>query len=197
MSQPGDTAPNGAERSSATPPLAWRLAALAFAIGITALIWLYRDRAAQFGSYGYLGLFVVSFVGNATVLLPVPSLVATVIAGGVLNPWVVGVVSGAGMAAGELSGYLAGYAGTGVVDPSKHPLFARLQSWMERNGFLTILVLAVVPNPIFDLAGLAAGMARFPLWRFLLACFLGKTIKGIAFALAGAGVLPWLERFLH
>jgi len=44
-----------------------------------ALIFIFRDRIAELASYGYLGLFVVSVVGNATVLLPMPSLVATFI----------------------------------------------------------------------------------------------------------------------
>jgi membrane protein YqaA with SNARE-associated domain len=180
-----------------TPPLAWRGVALLFSLGVTIVIFLYRDRIAQLSSYSYLGLFVISIIGNATVLLPVPSLAATFVAGGVFNPVLAGVVSGAGMAIGELSGYLAGYGGTAIVGTRDLERFQRVQSWMQRHGVLTIFALSVIPNPIFDLAGIAAGMSHFPIGHFLMACFLGKTVKGLALALVGARSLPWLERFLH
>jgi uncharacterized membrane protein YdjX (TVP38/TMEM64 family) len=151
---------------------------------------------ARLASYGYLGLFVVSIVGNATVLLPVPSLVTTVIVGSVLNPWWVGVVSGAGMALGELSGYLAGYGGTAIVDTSNMSILRHIEGWMQRHGFATLFLLSLVPNPLFDLAGVTAGITRVPPWKFLLACFLGKSVKGLAFALAGAEALPWLGRLM-
>jgi len=182
---------------SAKRTVVWRIAALVFAMSITVLIFLYRDQLAGLGSYGYLGLFAVSIVGNATVLLPVPSLAATFLAGGIFNPLLAGVVSGAGMAVGELSGYLAGYGGTAIIGKKDTKTYARLDNWMQRRGYLTVFVLSAIPNPIFDLAGIAAGMLRFPVWRFLLACFLGKAVKGIVFALAGAQSLPWVERLLR
>ena len=178
-------------------PLAWRLIALLVALLVTALIFAYRDRIADFASYGYLGLFVVSMAGNATVLFPVPSLAATFVAGGVLQPLPAGLVSGAGMAIGELSGYLAGYGGTAIVDPRDWQRFQQLERWMQRHGFLTIFILSVIPNPVFDLAGVAAGVLRFPLPRFLVACFLGKTIKALVFAIAGAQSLPWFDQLLR
>lgn len=175
----------------------WRIAALAFAVSVTILIYLWRDQLARFSSYGYLGLFVMSIVGNATILLPMPSLAATFVAGRVFNPLLVGIVSAAGMSIGELSGYLAGYGGTAIVEAKDQGRYQRLGTWMRRHGFLTILILAAIPNPLFDLAGVIAGMLRFPLWYFMLACFLGKLIKGIVFALAGALSLPWIEKLLH
>ncbi len=176
---------------------ALRLAALLFSVGLTVGLFLYRERLAHFSAYSYVGLFVISVLGNATVLLPVPSLAATFVAGGVFSPALAGVVSGAGMALGELSGYLAGYGGTVMINPRDYEVFRRLQRWMQRHGFLTILLLSVIPNPIFDLAGLTAGMLHMPIGSFLAACVAGKTIKGLAFAYAGAQSLPWLEHFLH
>ena len=175
----------------------WRVVALLFALAISVLIFLYRDRVAKLASYGYLGLFVISVVGNATVLLPMPSLVATFITGGVLNPWLVGIVSGAGMAVGELSGYLAGYGGGAIIEAENRGRYQRLESWMRRHGALTIFVLSVIPNPLFDLAGIAAGALHYPVWRFLLFCFLGKTVKGLVLAFAGAQSVEWIDRFLH
>jgi len=193
----GKTPVPATQRRPTEASVAGRLAALLFALAITILVFVYRNRLADFSSYGYLGLFVVSVIGNATILLPAPSLAATFLAGGIFNPVLAGVVSGAGMAIGELSGYMAGYGGTAILDPRDLERFEKLQDWMRRHGFLTIFVLSVIPNPIFDLAGVAAGMLHFPLPRFLLACFLGKTAKGLAFALAGAQSLPWIEQLLR
>jgi len=186
-----------ASKSASKPAPRWRVVALLFSLAITVLIFLCRDQLAQFSTYGYFGVFVVSVVGNATLLLPMPSLAATFMAGGIFNPLLIGVVSGAGMAIGELSGYLAGYGGRAIIETQNREMYDRLEGWMRRHGFLTVFVLSVIPNPIFDLAGIAAGILRFPLWRFLLACFLGKTVKGIAFAFAGAQSLQWFERFLR
>ena len=196
MHEDRDTS-SAAVSEGARPGVAWRILALVLAVGITVGIYLYRDRVAQFASYGYLGLFVVSVVGNATILLPLPSLAATFVAGGILNPWLVALVSAAGMSIGELSGYLAGFGGTAIVEFSNRERYRHLEDWMRRHGFLTIFVLGAIPNPFFDLAGVAAGILHFPLWYFLLACFLGKLVKAVVFAFAGVQSLTWVERFLH
>jgi uncharacterized membrane protein YdjX (TVP38/TMEM64 family) len=50
-----------------------------------------------------------------------------------------------------------------------------------------IFLLAFVPNPFFDLAGIAAGTLKIPIGYFLIACWLGITLKMILIAYAGAG----------
>jgi uncharacterized membrane protein YdjX (TVP38/TMEM64 family) len=51
-------------------------------------------------------------------------------------------------------------------------------------------VLSAIPNPFFDLAGIAAGASGFPGKRFFLAAWIGKTIKDVTIALAGCYSLP-------
>ncbi|KAK9073885.1 hypothetical protein SSX86_006479 [Deinandra increscens subsp. villosa] len=43
-------------------------------------------------------------------------------------------------------------------------------------NFFTILVLASVPNPLFDLAGIMCGQFGVPFWKFFLATLIGKAI---------------------
>ena len=143
----------------------------------------FRDRLKELERYGYAAVFLVGLVSNATLILPVPGLAVSSVMGGVFNPWIVGLVGGVGQALGELTGYLAGYSGQTLVDGN--PTYNRLTRWMQRYGALTIFVLAIIPNPVFDLGGMAAGTLRFPLWKFLASCTAGKVIKNIAFALAG------------
>ena len=171
-----------------------QLLALLFSLVITVAVVIFREQLAALRGYGYLGVFVVSVLGNATVLFPVPSLAVTFAGGGVLNPLLVGLVAGVGEPLGELTGYLAGYGGSAIIEEG--PRFQRLKSWMERHGFLTLLVLSAIPNPLFDLAGVTAGIMRFPLYLFLLACWLGKTAKALAVAYLGSQFLELIQRWV-
>ena len=95
-----------------------------------------------------------------------------------LNPVIVGIVAGIGQTLGEMTGYMAGYSGQGLVNRSK--TYDRVEGWMKRNEFmgeLVVFVLALIPNPFFDAAGMAAGALRFPVWKYLLAAGAGKVIK--------------------
>ncbi len=137
----------------------------------------------QFQRYGYPGVFIINLLGNATIIMPVPSLAVVSAVGPFLNPFLVGVVAGLGSALGELTGYLAGYSGRAAVDNRK--TYDKIVGWTNKYGLWVIFVLAIIPNPLFDLAGIAAGALKVPLWQFLLVCWAGKTIKMIAFALGG------------
>ena len=65
---------------------------------------------------------------------------------------------------------------------------------MRRYGASPRFVLAAIPNPFFDLAGMAAGALRMPLLPFLFWCLLGKSIKMLFFAYTGAYSIEWLSK---
>ena len=161
------------------------------AVVISLAITLFHDELARFERYGYPGVFLFSLLGNATLVFPAPSLAVVFGMGGVLNPLFVGLVAGVGETLGELTGYLAGYGGRAVVEDWE--MYSRLERWMQRNGSATIFVLSAIPNPVFDLAGIAAGALRFPLAQFLLSCWVGKTIKTVFFAFVGAQFINTIE----
>ena len=172
-----------------------RLLALVFVIAISVYIFSIREQASQLAKYGYPGIFVLSILANATVLLPAPGILFVSAMGAIFNPFWVGIASGAGAALGELSGYLAGFSGQAVVERAS--VYNRLLEWMRRYklySYIAILILAFVPNPFFDLAGIAAGTLKIPLSRFLALCWIGKTFKMLLFAYAGAGLLSWFQR---
>jgi membrane protein YqaA with SNARE-associated domain len=171
-----------------------RLLALLLVTAATVAGVLWRDRLGRFVAYGYPGIFLISLAANATVIFPAPSLALVFALGGVLNPVLVGLAAGMGEALGELTGYLAGYSGQAVIE--NREIYDRLYGWMRQYGLATIFFLSLFPNPFFDLAGIAAGMLRFPIGYFLLSCWLGKTLKTIAFAVAGAHSFFLLGRFL-
>ena len=63
---------------------------------------------------------------------------------------------------------------------------------MERYGVGVILFLSIIPNPIFDFMGIAAGALRYPLKKFLLVGWFGKTLKGILIAYTCLWIVEWV-----
>ncbi|MBI4498654.1 MAG: VTT domain-containing protein [Chloroflexi bacterium] len=153
--------------------------------------WLSGSHVAELATLGYPGIFLVMLLSSGSVLLPVPGLSAVVAAGALWNPALVGVAAALGGATGELTGYAAGKAGAVLLNGHRHPTWASLERHLARYGFWLIAVLALVPNPVFDTAGLLAGSLNYPLRRFWLACFLGNVGKCLAAAYLGEAVLRW------
>lgn len=133
--------------------------------------------------YGYFGAFVISLMASAVVIIPVPGLPVIFILGAILNPFIVGLMVGLAEPIGELTGYMAGYSGRITLQNKR--FYDRLQDWMKRRGSLVIFGFSALPNPLTDVAGIAAGALRYPVWKFLLVLFFGKTVKGMIVAFAG------------
>jgi membrane protein YqaA with SNARE-associated domain len=156
---------------------------IAFSIGIGIAIYATRDIVQQYAGYGYLGVFIISVLGNATLIFPAPSF--TVVAfGAVLNPYLVGILAGFGAAVGEMTGYTLGRGMSPDLDGNVAGLGEKQMEWLrwlrprfQRWGVVAIFVLAAIPNPIFDIGGILSGMARMAWWKFLLAAILGKTVR--------------------
>ncbi|XP_010935059.1 vacuole membrane protein KMS1 [Elaeis guineensis] len=64
----------------------------------------------------------------------------------------------------------------GCVSSSLKQIKRWLVSHSQHLNFFTILVLASVPNPLFDLAGIMCGQFGIPFWKFFLATLTGKAI---------------------
>lgn len=136
---------------------------------------------------GLLILFGLAALSTATLILPAPGLALTAIAGATGDPIVVGVVAGLGQAVGELTGYVAGRNGRSFLPDTAAS--ARLEDWLRRRGTIVIFVLALVPNPLFDLAGIAAGVVGIRVSRYLAAAAGGKVLKNVLVAGGAATIL--------
>ena len=102
----------------------------------------------------------------------------------------VGLISGVGEAIGEITGYALGYSGHAVVE--KNRVYVRVERWVRRYGWTIIFLAALIPNPLFDVLGIVAGALRYPLRRFLLVVWVGKTVKNLGIAYAGMLGADWL-----
>ena len=175
---------------------------LLIVIAITVFLYLCArdpERIAGLQRYGYPGAFLISLIGNASILLPGVSLslltglgVVLYASAGLVAPIMVGLAGGAGAAIGEIVGYVAGYSGSGVIKNRK--LYERLSAWVQRWGTVAIFVFTLIPL-FFDLVGIAAGALRYPLWKFVLVCWIGRTLLYVTFVMLAAlgwhAVLPF------
>ena len=165
-------------------PLLMLLLVIAITVGIFYFYRQYPSRIEELKAYGYFGAFLISLIFNATVILPVGNIVILSALGAILpSAVVVGLAGGAGAAIGEITGYMAGYSGHGII--SNRQIYAKIEVWMRRWGAITIFVFSILPF-VFDLAGIAAGVLRFPFWKFFLLCWFGRSLLYIGAALAGA-----------
>jgi membrane protein YqaA with SNARE-associated domain len=166
-----------------------RLVVFVFVISLTVTLFLFQEQIKNLGAYGYPGIFVLSILANATVIIPLPGVLLTAAMAVILNPFWVAIAAGSGAALGELSGYLAGFSGQAVVERADRQ--ERLVNWMRKYGDITIVVLAFIPNPAFDMAGITAGALKMPVWRFLFWVWIGKLAKMMLIAYGGEAIMKW------
>ena len=133
----------------------------------------------------YLVVFIVTLASNAAVFVPVALHISIILAAAdKWNPAIIALVASVGGTLGEITAYYAGYLGKRVIHLENTPGYNRLVSWMKRYGSATVFVFAVAPVLPVDVAGITAGALRFPVWKFLAACFSGKALLYIGLTLA-------------
>jgi len=157
---------------------------------ITLVMYFLSGVLGDVEAYGYLGIFLISLVASAVIVIPIPAIVVVFGMGAVLNPWLVGLMVGLAEPIGELPAYMAGYSGRLAFENSR--FYGRLAKWMKQRIPLVLFLLSAVPNWFFDLAAAGSGALRYPLWKFLLVVFLGKLVKGWIVAFAGYWTLRLL-----
>jgi membrane protein YqaA with SNARE-associated domain len=176
-----------------------RLAYLMGAVGILLMVLMlaaivyYKDNIAELKHYGYLGAFVISILGSATIIIPVPMLAVIFALGGIMtSPWsaaLLALSAACGEVIGSLTIYMTGHGAGRAIASSKHgriqSAYERMLGLMERRGPIVLFAVASVINPFFYPAALASGALRFSLKKFALIVFAGKTIKAMTVVYAG------------
>lgn len=139
--------------------------------------------------YGYFGVFLVSFVVNTTIILPAPFMGVTLsLAIGLASRtdlFSVALVYALGATFGEGIGYLLGFAGKKVMGIEGTPAYRKAENWLKKYGKWAIIGLSFQPLFPFDIVGIVAGTLKYPFWKFLIFCFLGRIPKYLIMILAG------------
>jgi membrane protein YqaA with SNARE-associated domain len=148
--------------------------------------------ASLIGQFGYLGLFVISFL--AASIIPMSSEVVVLAMPAVgYNIWLVGLVATIGNYGGACTVYYMGQVGTDFVlsrymtiEPEK---LARAHDWFERWGPAALLLcwLPFVGDPLCGVAG----MLRMNFWKFSFWTFLGKGSRYVVMLAAWVWVVGY------
>ena len=146
-----------------------------FIVALSVVIFLMRDKIGQVSDVSYLGLFLLCFLANSTVLLPAPSLMIAASCALIMNPFLVALSAALGSTLGEFVGYAFGTI-TKDLSPKFQKLLDKLTSRVH-NQTVLVFILAVLPLPFFDIVGIYSGGTKMNLIRFSVACFIGKFIK--------------------
>jgi membrane protein DedA with SNARE-associated domain len=162
-------------------------------IGMAVAVIYYNDQLNELQHWGYLGAFIISILGGATIVIPVPMLAVVFALGSAMDQvWQVALV-GLSAALGELIGaltiYITGHGAGRVIVENRHGkvqrAYEKLLGLMERKGPLVLFIVASVVNPFFYPAALAAGALRFGIWKYSIIVFAGKIIKCMTVVYAG------------
>ena len=136
-------------------------------------------------SYGYLGVFLINLIASSTIIFPLPASAFVFGLGAVLNPFLIGLVSGLGAAIGEFTGYALGMGGRRIIkDKWKKQIDDVEKLFSKYGGFFVIFIFAATPLPD-DIAGIVGGVLKYPVKKYFLAVLAGKIIMNLAIAYAG------------
>jgi len=174
--------------------------------GLAIMVVVYWQSFQNMAGASYTGLFFISILGGATVIIPVPSLWVQFTMGAVLHPAVVGAVAGLGTGIGGTLIYLFGRSGRRFFyntefspQESNRTVVrwtARIMNWARHRGSLVVFLMSALLNPIFFPMALAIGASRFKFWRFFVMCWAGNTVKSMIIAYLGFYGLGWILRMV-
>lgn len=145
---------------------------------------------------GYPGIFLLSFIGAGSVIIPIPYTVVSLAIAPAFDPLLLAMAAGLGAGVGELVGYGLGYAGRQVVGKKRRRQLDAMVRIFERFGLLAIFIFALTPLPD-DLLFIPLGLMHYSLWRALVACVAGKFVMSfiiacVGKAAAGLFAVDWL-----
>ncbi len=133
-----------------------------------------------FRSLGLLGIFLSSFIGNATPYAGLPYLLVVIEYASIINPsiwelFLISFLGGFGSALGKIVIWLLGRAmNTLLSDEAKRNL-NRFSKLFERSLFTAIFLFAALPLPD-DLLYVPISISKYDPIKFFIAVFLGKII---------------------
>ncbi len=134
--------------------------------------------------YGYPGIFLISFLGAVSIVVPIPYTVIIFMMGHSLNPFFVAVSGGLGSAVGEFFGYFLGYYGRAVISKERQRKMDYILRVLRRYGSIAIFIFALTPLPD-DLLFIPLGIMRYSFLNAFIPCLLGKILMCFIVAYSG------------
>lgn len=128
-------------------------------------------------SYGYIGVFLASFLGSASIIFPIPYLIIFYYLGAsrLLNPLLISIIGGIGATFGEFILYVVGYGGRKIVSERTIRNVEYFKHAIDKYGPIIIFIFAATPLPD-DIIYPVLGIMKYNIIKTFIACFLGKTV---------------------
>lgn len=127
--------------------------------------------------FEYFGVFLVSFIGAVSIIVPIPYTFVILWLGmkGTMNPLLLAIAGGIGSAIGEFSGYALGYYGRTIISKKRQRKMNYMVRVLNRYGPVVIFLFALTPLPD-DLLFIPLGIMRYTFIKAFIPCFLGKLL---------------------
>ena len=97
--------------------------------------------------YGYIGIFIISILGNISIVIPVPFVLVIYAFGSILNPILLGLAGGLGSTIGEFTSYLVGRGGRVILNEKQRTRLDRIEKLVEKHGLLLIFLFGLYASP--------------------------------------------------
>jgi membrane protein DedA with SNARE-associated domain len=140
------------------------------------------DDLFPFGTeLGYLGIFLISFVGSLVVFVPVPyfPVILAAALSSKFDPHLISIVSALGTVIAKTIIFFASYYGRNMLSTSTKKRMLPLQRLVSRYGWPSAFVASATPIPD-DIVYIPLGLARYSPWKFSLSTFAGKVVMNEA-----------------
>ncbi|MEM1515213.1 MAG: VTT domain-containing protein [Candidatus Bathyarchaeia archaeon] len=144
--------------------------------------------------YGYLGVFLMSFIGSSSIIFPIPYTVMIFMLGGWFDPNLLALLAGAGSALGEILGYLIGYYGGFFISEKRRKQMEPIIRAFRRYGAIVVFIFALTPLPD-DLLLIPLGIMRISFIKVFLPCIFGKIVMCFILAYGGRFSIGLIREF--
>lgn len=157
-----------------------------------------QDLFSFYSSSGYVGIFLISFIGSIIPFIPVPyfPILVTSALNKELDPNLIVLMSTIGAVLAKTIIFIASYYGRNILSKKTKTRMLPLQKLLGKYGGTGVFVAALTPIPD-DLVYIPLGIAKYSPSKFALFTFLGKFFLGTSIVWGTVFLgRPIMDRFL-
>ena len=146
-------------------------------------LWYWFTDPAIMNTYGYFGLFGVSFLGSLILFVPMPYFFLVVIASASqkFDPTIIGIISAIGATTAKVIIFQLSYTGSKLMSESAENRLKPFMRLVSKYGGIAAFLAAITPLPD-DLVYIPLGLARYGRMKFILFTLAGKIIFTMSIA---------------
>ncbi len=147
------------------------------ALAVFDQLWRWFTDPNVLHTYGYLGIFIASFLGSLILFIPVPYVLLIVAASAdrAFDPTLIGLASALGAAFAKIIIFQASFTGSRLMGSNTEKRLKPFMKLVSRYGGAAAFLAAATPIPD-DLVYIPLGLAKYNLSRFIAATVAGKLV---------------------